>query len=132
MDVATWLLYRRESTFDLPREKRPRPYGKDTALVRRITEAAGSDARSSEATRLCLPVVVRVLLRPAAPHQCRTAVISRGASEVAMCSSWRFELLTSVTWKTSAAHAEAGSSPSSPGRGSRPGSAASAAGVANR
>jgi hypothetical protein len=31
MDVATWLLYRRESRLDLLREKRLRPYGKDSA-----------------------------------------------------------------------------------------------------
>jgi uncharacterized membrane protein YagU involved in acid resistance len=50
MDAVTWLLYRRENTLDLLREKHARRYGKDTAhaLVRRVTEAAGSDAGSSE------------------------------------------------------------------------------------
>lgn len=49
MDVATWLLYRRESRLDLLRE-RLRPYGEDSAqaAVRRVTHAAGSDAGSSE------------------------------------------------------------------------------------
>jgi hypothetical protein len=49
-DVITWLLYRREDRLDLLREKRRRPYGKDTAqaLVRRVTDAAGSAAGSSE------------------------------------------------------------------------------------
>ena len=50
MDVATWLLYRRENKVDLLREKRLRPYGKDTAhaLVRKISRSVGSDAGSSE------------------------------------------------------------------------------------
>jgi hypothetical protein len=50
MDVVTWLLYRRENKLDLLREKRVRRYGKDTAhaLVRRVSDAAGRDAGSSE------------------------------------------------------------------------------------
>ena len=50
MDVVTWVLYRRESRLDLLREKRLRPYGKDTAhaLVRRVTHALGSDAGRTE------------------------------------------------------------------------------------
>lgn len=50
MDVVTWLLYRRANMLDLLREKHLRPYGKDTAhaLVRRVTDAVGSDAGSSE------------------------------------------------------------------------------------
>ena len=50
MDAVTWLLYRRESRLDLLREKRLRPYGKDTAhaLVRKISRSVGSDAGSSE------------------------------------------------------------------------------------
>ena len=50
MDVVTWLLYRRESRLDLLREKRLRPYGKDTAhaLVRKLSSSVGSDAGSSQ------------------------------------------------------------------------------------
>jgi hypothetical protein len=50
MDVATWLMYRKQNRRDLLREKRLRPYGKDTAhaLVRCVAEAAASDAGSSE------------------------------------------------------------------------------------
>jgi uncharacterized membrane protein YagU involved in acid resistance len=49
MDVVTWLLYRRESRLDSLREKHLRPYGKDPAhaLVRRVADAADSDAGSS-------------------------------------------------------------------------------------
>ncbi len=45
MDVATWPLYRRESRLDLLREKRLRPYGKDTAqaLVRRVSTGPQRD-----------------------------------------------------------------------------------------
>ena len=50
MDAVTWLLYRRESRLHLLREKRARPYGKDTAhaLVRKVSRSVGSDAGSSE------------------------------------------------------------------------------------
>ncbi len=50
MDVVTWLLYRRESTADLVREKRARTHGKDTAhaLVQKVAEAAGSDAGAQQ------------------------------------------------------------------------------------
>lgn len=50
MDALTWLLYGRESRLDLLREKRLRPYGKDTAhaLVRKASRGLGSDAGSSE------------------------------------------------------------------------------------
>ncbi len=50
MDVVTWLLYRRESTAELVREKRARTHGKDTAhaLVQKVTEAAGSDAGAQQ------------------------------------------------------------------------------------
>ena len=50
MDVVTWLLYRRESTAHLAREKRARARGKDTAhaLVQKVAEAAGSDAGAEQ------------------------------------------------------------------------------------
>ena len=50
MDAVTWLLYRRESRLNLLREKRARRDGKDSAhaLVRRVGEAVGTDAGSSE------------------------------------------------------------------------------------
>ncbi len=50
MDVATWLLYRRQSTADLARENRARTSGKDPAhaLVQKLAEAAGSDADAQQ------------------------------------------------------------------------------------
>jgi hypothetical protein len=46
MDVVTWLMYQREDTGQLLRERRARVFGKDTAhaLVRRVAQAVGSDA----------------------------------------------------------------------------------------
>ncbi len=66
MDVATWLLYRRDSRLDLLREMRLRPCGKDTAhaLMRRVTDAAGSDAGSSQPNGAGIAVHYGLRMRP--------------------------------------------------------------------
>jgi hypothetical protein len=50
MDLVTWWMYRRESAQDVPREEASRPHSKDTAhvLVRRVTEAMGSEVGSQQ------------------------------------------------------------------------------------
>lgn len=50
MDVATWALYRQQSSESLEQEARTRVYGKDTAhaAARHLARAAGSDAAQDE------------------------------------------------------------------------------------
>lgn len=50
MDIATWIMYRRENPLALMREKKARRFGKDTghAAAQRIAQLAGSDAAKKQ------------------------------------------------------------------------------------
>ncbi|WP_324273492.1 hypothetical protein [Blastococcus brunescens] len=70
MDVATWAMFRRESSRDLLREKRARVFGKDTAhaVVRQVTRAVGSDAGSDEPNGAGIAVHYRLGMGPGAVY----------------------------------------------------------------
>ena len=70
MDAVTWALYRRENRPDVLREKRVRPYGKDTAhaLVERLARAVGSDAGRSESNGAGIAVHYALGMAPGAGY----------------------------------------------------------------